>query len=132
GAPLTTGLRRTARGAGAAPSGARGRVTGEAGAGGPAAGATAARQTPPRDEWHRDPVKVFDNLYFLGQTEYSAWAVNTSDGIIIIDTIYDYSAEDEVARRLKKLGQEPAKSKYVVESQGNRDHSGGASVTPER
>ena len=40
---------------------------------------------PARSAWHADPVKVFDNLYFLGMTEYSAWAVNTSDGIIIVD-----------------------------------------------
>src|SRR4051812_24020704 len=41
--------------------------------------------TPNRSQWHAEPVKVFDNLYFVGMTEYSSWAVNTSDGIIIID-----------------------------------------------
>ena len=51
-----------------------------------------------------EPAKVFDNLYFVGQTEYSAWAVTTSDGIIIIDTIFDYSVEDEVVGGLKTLG----------------------------
>ena len=49
-----------------------------------------AQATLARDNWHAEPVKVFDNLYFVGQTEYSAWAVTTSDGIILIDTIYDY------------------------------------------
>src|SRR5436305_14628078 len=29
---------------------------------------------PPQSQWHRDPVQVFDNLYYLGQSEYSAWA----------------------------------------------------------
>src|SRR5262249_37067975 len=39
-----------------------------------------AQQGPPaRDTWHAEPVKVFDNLYWVGQTEYSSWAVNTSD-----------------------------------------------------
>src|SRR5881397_1793641 len=51
---------------------------------------------PDRKQWHAEPVKVFDNLYFLGMTEYSSWAVNTSDGIIIIDAIFDYSVEDEI------------------------------------
>jgi hypothetical protein len=32
---------------------------------------------PPASSWHADPVKVFDNLYFVGMTEYSAWAVTT-------------------------------------------------------
>jgi metallo-beta-lactamase class B len=92
----------------------------------PATPAPSVRQSPPREQWHRDPVKVFDNLYFLGQTEYSSWAVNTTDGIIIIDTIFDYSVEDEVAGGLKKLGLDPAKIKYVIVSHGHGDHSGGA------
>ena len=81
---------------------------------------------PARDTWYAKPVKVFDNLYFVGQTEYSAWAVNTSDGIIVIDTIFDYSVEDEVAGGLRKLGLDPGKIKYVIVSHGHGDHSGGA------
>ena len=61
---------------------------------GAAAAAPPGRVIPPREQWHAEPVKVFDNLYFVGQTEYSAWAVTTSDGIILIDTIFDYSVED--------------------------------------
>lgn len=71
-------------------------------------------------------MKVFDNLYFVGQTEYSAWAVTTSAGIIIIDTIFDYSVEDEIVGGLKKLGRDPATIKYAIVSHGHFDHSGGA------
>jgi metallo-beta-lactamase class B len=85
-----------------------------------------AQATLARDNWHAEPVKVFDNLYFVGQTEYSAWAVTTSDGIILIDTIYDYSVEDEVVGGLRKLGLDPAKIKYAIVSHGHGDHSGGA------
>jgi metallo-beta-lactamase class B len=81
---------------------------------------------PPRDSWHADPVKVFDNLYFLGQSEYSVWAVTTSAGIILIDSIFDYSVDDEVAGGLRTLGLDPATIKYVVISHGHSDHSGGA------
>lgn len=97
-----------------------------AGAGAARGAAPAARQTPARETWHREPAKVFDNLYFVGQTEYSAWAVTTSDGIIIIDTIFDYSVEDEVVGGLKTLGLDPAQIKYVIVSHGHFDHSGGA------
>ena len=79
-----------------------------------------------RSLWHAEPVKVFDNLYFVGQTEYSAWAVTTSDGIIVIDAIYGYSVEDEVVNGLRKLGLDPTKIKYVVVSHGHSDHAGGA------
>jgi metallo-beta-lactamase class B len=87
---------------------------------------------PPRESWHAEPVKVFDNLYFLGQTEYSAWAVTTSAGIIIIDSIFDYSVEDEVIGGLKAMGLDPAAIKYVVISHGHSDHSGGAKYLQDR
>ncbi len=81
---------------------------------------------PDRSTWHAEPAKVFDNLYFLGQSEYSVWAVTTSDGIIVIDTIFDYSVEDEVVDGMKKLGLDPTKIKYAIVSHGHSDHSGGA------
>ena len=52
-------------------------------------------------------MKVFDNLYYLGQSEYSAWAVTTSAGIIVIDALFDYSVEDEIVNGLTKLGLDP-------------------------
>ncbi len=87
---------------------------------------------PPRSSWHADPVKVFDNLYFVGQTEYSAWAVVTSAGIIVIDPLFDYSVADEVAGGLETLGLNPADIKYVVISHGHSDHAGGASFLQDR
>src|SRR5262245_7673951 len=30
---------------------------------------------PDKSTWYAEPVKVFDNLYFVGQSEYSVWAV---------------------------------------------------------
>ena len=93
-----------------------------------AAAGGGARQggPPPVAQWHAEPAKVFDNLYFVGMTEYSAWAVTTSQGIIVIDTIYDYSIEDEVVNGLKKLGLNPANIKYAIVSHAHTDHIGGA------
>jgi metallo-beta-lactamase class B len=88
--------------------------------------ATQTQGPPDRSQWHAEPVKVFDNLYWVGQTEYSAWAVATSDGIILIDTLYGYAVEDEVVGGLKKLGLDPATIKYAIVSHGHADHSGGA------
>jgi metallo-beta-lactamase class B len=87
---------------------------------------------PARETWHAEPVKVFDNLYFLGQTEYSVWAVKTSEGLILVDSIFDYSVDDEVADGLKKLGIDPAQIKYVIVSHGHGDHSGGAKYLQDR
>jgi metallo-beta-lactamase class B len=91
------------------------------------------RQGPPeRSTWYAEPVKVFDNLYFVGQTEYSVWAVTTSEGIIVLDTIYDYSVEEEVAGGLKKLGLDPANIKYAIVSHPHPDHHGGAKFLQDR
>jgi metallo-beta-lactamase class B len=92
-----------------------------------------ARQgPPPREEWHAEPVRVFDNLYYLGMTEYAVWAVTTSDGIILVDTIFDYSVEDEVIGGLKTLGLDPAQIKYAIVSHAHADHSGGAKYLQDR
>ena len=87
---------------------------------------------PARDTWYAKPVKVFDNLYFVGQTEYSAWAVKTRDGIISIDPIFDYSVEEEVVNGLKSLGSDPNDIKYVLISHAHSDHVGGASYLQDR
>jgi len=91
-----------------------------------------AQGPPDRSTWHADPVQVFDNLYFVGQSEYSAWAVTTSDGIILIDTLFDYSVEDEVVGGLLKLGLDPATIRYAVVTHPHPDHHGGARLLQER
>ena len=75
---------------------------------------------------------MFDNLYYLGQTEYTAWAVTTSAGIIVIDPLFEYSVEDEVVNGLTKLGLDPGQIKYVLVSHGHRDHVGGAKLLQDR
>jgi metallo-beta-lactamase class B len=102
---------------------------GGAGAGGRRGGGPPA--APARETWHAEPVKVFDNLYFVGMTEYSSWAITTSKGLILLDAIYDYSIQDEVDEGLKKLGLNPADIKYVIVSHGHLDHAGGAKYLQE-
>ena len=87
---------------------------------------------PPASQWHAEPAKVFDNLYFVGMKDVSAWAVNTSEGIIVLDALYDYSVDDEIAEGLKKVGLDPAKIKYVIVSHGHGDHSAGAKYLQDR
>lgn len=86
--------------------------------------ARATRDAPA--EWHQEPAKVFDNLYFLGTRDVAAWAVTTSQGIILIDSLYEYAVEDEIVGGLKTLGLNPADIKIVIVTHGHVDHSGGA------
>ena len=108
----------TPRGGGAGVVGRR--------AGGPPPG------PPDRSTWYAEPVKVFDNLYFVGQSEYSAWAVTTTEGIILIDTLFDYSVEEEVAGGLKTLGLDPTTIRYAVVTHPHPDHHGGAKFLQDR
>ncbi len=105
---------------------------GRGGAGRAAGRAAGAPAGPARETWYAEPQKVFDNLYFVGQTEYSAWAITTSQGIILLDAIYDYSVEAEVDEGLRKLGLNPADIKYVIVSHGHLDHAGGAKFLQEK
>jgi metallo-beta-lactamase class B len=85
----------------------------------------AERTVPPRSEWYVEPGKVFDNLYYVGSDNDSIWAVTTSEGIIVVDTGYDYSIE-ELADGLKEFGLDPADIEYVVLSHAHGDRYFGA------
>jgi metallo-beta-lactamase class B len=87
---------------------------------------------PPREEWYADPARVFDNLYFVGGSEHSSWALVTSEGIIIIDTIYPYNSEELIVGGLRRLGLDPEDIRYVIISHAHGDHIGGAQMLQER
>jgi metallo-beta-lactamase class B len=91
-----------------------------------AGGAGRRSGPPPREQWHAEPAKVADNLYFIGEKEHHSWALVGSDGIIVIEALFDYMVVDEVAGGLKKLGLDMNKVKYAVMSHAHGDHDGGA------
>jgi metallo-beta-lactamase class B len=81
-----------------------------------------------RDRWYTEPAQVFDDLYFVGGKLHSAWALTTSDGIILIDTIYPYNSEELILGGMRKVGLDPADIKYIVISHAHGDHIGGAEI----
>lgn len=87
---------------------------------------------PARDTWYTDPAKVFDNLYFVGSKIHSSWALTTSEGIILLDTLFTYNSEEEIVGGLKKLGLDPATVKYVIITHAHADHVGGAKLMQDR
>jgi metallo-beta-lactamase class B len=100
----------------AVPPAARGR----AGAG--------PRPAPAKETWYAEPAKVADNLYFIGTKIHSSWAIVGSEGIIVIEALFDYAANDEIFGGLKKLGLDRTKVKYVILSHAHADHDGGAKL----
>src|ERR1700748_1840701 len=66
------------------------------------------------------PAKAADNLYFLGDGIVAAWAVDTSDGIILIDTMNNQAEVDKyIIGGLQKLGLDPARIKTIIISHGH-------------
>ena len=90
------------------------------------------RTVPDRTNWYARPYKVFDNLYFIGTKIHSAWALTTSDGIIVIDTVFDYAVEPEMVDGLTMLGLDPRQVKYVLISHAHGDHDQGAALFQSR
>ena len=73
-----------------------------------------------------EPIKLFDNLYYFGFTDVGAWAITTSDGIIVFDALNSSDeARDMIAGGLKKVGLDPAQIKYLIIGHGHNDHTGG-------
>src|SRR5262245_54762918 len=82
---------------------------------------------PPRSQWYREPQKVFDNVYHVGGSNNEAiWAVTTSEGIIVINSGYEYSAEELIVNGLRKMGLDPAEVREVSIASAAADDYGGA------
>jgi metallo-beta-lactamase class B len=87
---------------------------------------------PDRARWYTEPAKAFDDVYFVGTKDRSSWALTTSDGIILIDTTYEYETEPVIVGGLKKLGFDPATVKYVIISHAHPGEVGGAKLMQDR
>ncbi len=72
------------------------------------------------------PVKLFDNLYAVGNSESVVYALTTSDGIVLLDSGHPGDIETIVLPGLVALGLDPADIKYVLLGHGHSDHYGGA------
>ena len=86
---------------------------------------------PDRATWYAKPYKVFDNLYFVGTLIHSAWALTTSEGIVVIDTLFDYAIEPEIVDGMKALDLDPNDIEYVLISHAHGDHDQGAALLAE-
>lgn len=95
---------------------------GGAGGGGPARPAAGSTVSPPLLA-----SRVFDNLYFVGLRGVSAWAIQTSAGIILIDALNETKdAEETIIPSMKELGLDPTQIKYLIVTHAHGDHFGSA------
>jgi metallo-beta-lactamase class B len=79
-----------------------------------------------REEWYAPPVRIFDQLYFIGTKGTGVYAINSPDGIAMIDTNFDWDAK-ELVLELKDFGLDPQASlKYIIITHGHDDRYWGA------
>lgn len=71
------------------------------------------------------PIKVFDNLYYVGPGSVSVWLIPTTDGLILIDSTQE-PLVDHVIDSIRKAGFDPRNIKYILLTHGHLDHFGGA------
>lgn len=89
----------------------------------------AAEKTPMdylNDNTPLKPTKVFDNVYCIGSVSVVAWVIETSDGLILIDSMWDDRDAKLIEEGIKGFGLNPKDLKYIILSHGHGDHYGGA------
>lgn len=89
----------------------------------------AAEKTPMdylNDNTPLKPTKVFDNVYCIGSVSVVAWVIETSDGLILIDSMWDDRDAKLIEEGIKGFGLDPKDLKYIILSHGHGDHYDGA------
>jgi metallo-beta-lactamase class B len=71
------------------------------------------------------PIKVFDNVYYVGPGHVSVWLISTSDGLILVDSAQEPHV-DHVVDSIRTVGFDPKNIRYILLSHGHLDHFGGA------
>lgn len=91
-----------------------------------AAGAFSQRgrgNAPPAET--REPFQVFDNLYYVGDETVSAWILQTTEGLIMLDAMFANSV-DVALDKVQQMGLDPEDIRYLFVSHSHGDHAGGA------
>lgn len=70
------------------------------------------------------PFRIAGNIYFVGTYKASSHLIDTGDGLILIDTGYEETA-DVVIESVTDLGFDIRDVKYILHSHGHGDHSDG-------
>src|SRR5215472_2697714 len=73
-----------------------------------------------------EPTKIFDNVYVIGNQGTVVYVINTSDGLLMIDSLGANQVESQLLPGFQKLGLDPAKVKMIVMGHGHGDHFGGS------
>jgi len=71
------------------------------------------------------PIKLFDNLYFVGTNTVGSLIIDSGDGLVMIDTGCGDEDISMMVEDMKKLGLDPSKIKLILITHEHFDHYGG-------
>src|SRR5258708_6434029 len=82
--------------------------------------------TPPNAEWNQpvEPFRIAGNLYYVGASDVTSYAITTPEGIILIDTGFRETVP-LIEASLKKLGLRFEDVRLVLAMHAHNDHVGG-------
>jgi len=72
-----------------------------------------------------EPIKLFDNLYFVGTTTVGAFIVDSGDGLVMLDTGVGDTDIAMMVKDMKNLGLDPSRIILIFISHEHFDHYGG-------
>jgi metallo-beta-lactamase class B len=79
------------------------------------------------------PGRAFDNVVYVGAKWVSAWAIQTSSGLVLIDALNNaQEAETLIEQGLRRLGLDPSQLRTIVVTHGHGDHYGGVDYLLQR
>lgn len=84
------------------------------------------------DDTRLVPTKIFDNLYCIGSVSVVCYALKTSEGIILIDSMWDDNDAKFIEQSLIALNLDPKDIKYIFLTHGHGDHYGGATYLADK
>src|SRR5687767_12419994 len=78
------------------------------------------------------PTKIFDNVYAIGNSGTTVYVVQTSDGLLMIDSMGAAQVETQLLPGFQRLGLDPAQVKIIIAGHGHADHVGGSPYLQDR
>lgn len=78
------------------------------------------------------PTKIFDNVSVIGNAGTVVYVVETSDGLVLFDSMTAGQLDTQLLPGFTALGLDPARVRAVIVAHGHQDHFGGSPYFQDR
>ena len=74
------------------------------------------------EKYYQEPFRIAGNLYFIGSKEIGCYLIDSGEGLIILDTGFDFSAS-QLIDSIWRLGFDPKDTKMIFHTHLHHDHT---------